>query len=122
MQKLSEVKNRYNEKLKEYQMYYIDSVVGSDRKNKNQMKKKADEVSIPLKYYEAEVRTIESLINWLEGNIKSYNDSVTNLYEIQADPQRAKKIYGSLRNVKEAIISESSKRVALENLLTYLKS
>jgi DNA repair exonuclease SbcCD ATPase subunit len=122
MQKLSEVKNRYNEKLKEYQMYYIDSVVGSDRKIKNQMKKKADEVSIPLKYYEAEVRTIESLINWLEGNIKSYNDSVTNLYEIQADPQRAKKIYGSLRNVKEAIISESSKRVALENLLTYLKS
>jgi DNA repair exonuclease SbcCD ATPase subunit len=122
MQKLSEVKNRYNEKLKEYQMYYVDSVVGSDRKIKNQMKKKADEVSIPLKYYEAEVRTIESLINWLEGNIKSYNDSVTNLYEIQADPQRAKKIYGSLRNVKEAIISESSKRVALENLLTYLKS
>lgn len=122
MHKLKAVKENYEKKLKEYQMYYIDSVVGSDRKHKNMMKKKADEVAIPLKYYEGQLKTTESVIQWLEGAIKSYNDSVTNLYEIQADPQRAKKIYGSLRNVKEAIISESSKRVALENMLSYLKS
>ena len=122
MHKLNKVKENYEKHLKEYQFYYVDSVIGDDRKVKNMMKKKADYCIPSVKYYEGQLRTTENVIKWLEGAIKSYNDSVTHLYEIQADPQRAKKIYGSLRNVKEAIISESAKRVALENFLSYLKS
>jgi len=122
MQKLSEVKNRYNEKLKEYQMYYVDSVVGSDRKIKNQMKKKADEVSIPLKYYEAEVRTIESLINWLEQLVKQLQESIQHMNNEVNDKEKIKTTYGSLRFYEDCYNKEIGQLTALQNLLSYLKS
>lgn len=122
MVKLQKVKENYEKRLEEYQMYYTDSIVCDDKSVRRDMKKRAESLIPELRGAEARFETTKSVISWLEGAIKSYNDSVTNLYEIQADPQRAKKIYGSLRNVKEAIISESSKRVALENMLSYLKS
>jgi|APGre2960657373_1045057.scaffolds.fasta_scaffold278174_2 transketolase len=122
MQKLSEVKNRYNEKLKEYQMYYVDSVVGSDRKIKNQMKKKADEVSIPLKYYEAEVRTIESLINWLEQLVKQLQESLHLMNNEMNDKEKIKTTYGSLRFYEDCYNKEIGQLTALQNLLSYLKS
>jgi len=122
MQKLSEVKNRYNEKLKEYQMYYVDSVVGSDRKIKNQMKKKADEVSIPLKYYEAEVRTIESLINWLEQLVKQLQESLHLMNNEVNDKEKIKTTYGSLRFYEDCYNKEIGQLTALQNLLSYLKS
>ena len=122
MQKLSEVKNRYNEKLKEYQMYYVDSVVGSDRKIKNQMKKKADEVAIPLKYYEAEVRTIESLINWLEQLVKQLQESLHLMNNEMNDKEKIKTTYGSLRFYEDCYNKEIGQLTALQNLLSYLKS
>ena len=122
MQKLSEVKNRYNEKLKEYQMYYVDSVVGSDRKIKNQMKKKADEVSIPLKYYEAEVRTIESLINWLEQLVKQLQESLHLMNNEVNDKEKIKTTYGSHRFYEDCYNKEIGQLTALQNLLSYLKS
>ena len=122
MLKLQKVKENYEKKLEEYQMYYTDSIVLDDKSLKKTMKQQAEHTIPLLKYYEGQFHSMKALIQWLEGAIKSYDDSVTHLYEIQADPQRAKKIYGSLRNVKEAIISESAKRVSLENMLSYLKS
>ena len=122
MQKLSEVKNRYNDKLKEYQMYYVDSVVGSDRKIKNQMKKKADEVAIPLKYYEAEVRTIESLINWLEQLVKQLQESLHLMNNEMNDKEKIKTTYGSLRFYEDCYNKEIGQLTALQNLLSYLKS
>ena len=122
MLKFQKVKENYEKKLEEYQMYYTDSIALDDKSLKKTMAKQAEYTIPQLKYYEGQFHSMKALIQWLEGAIKSYNDSQSHLYEIQADPQRAKKMYGSLRNVKEAIISESAKRVALENMLTYLKS
>lgn len=122
MHKLNKVKENYEKHLKEYQFYYVDSVIGDDRKHKNMMKKKADYCIPNVKYYEGQLRTTENVIKWLEEGIKRYNENQTYLWELLSDTDKAKKMYGSIKNVKEAIISESAKRVALENLLTYLKS
>lgn len=122
MLKLQRVKENYEKKLEEYQMYYTDSIVLDDKSLKKTMKQQA-EYTIPLlKYYEGQLHITNAVVNWLEEGIKRYNENQTYLYELLADTDKAKSMYGSVKNVKEAIISESAKRVALENLLSYLKS
>lgn len=122
MLKFQKVKENYEKKLEEYQMYYTDSIVLDDKSLKKTMAKQAEHTIPQLKYYEGQFHSMKALIQWLEGAIKSYNDSQTYLWELLSDTDKAKKMYGSIKNVKEAIISESAKRVALENLLSYLKS
>jgi len=86
------------------------------------MKKKADEVSIPLKYYEAEVRTIESLINWLEQLVKQLQESLHLMNNEVNDKEKIKTTYGSLRFYEDCYNKEIGQLTALQNLLSYLKS
>lgn len=122
MHKLKAVKENYEKKLKEYQMYYVDSVVGSDRKHKNMMKKKVDEVAIPLKYYEGQLKTTEAFINWLEQSVKTFQESVQYMSNEVNDKEKIKTTYGSIRFYEDCYNKELGQLTALQNLLSYLKS
>lgn len=122
MLKLNQLREDYNEKLQEYQMYYTESITAIDRKVKNTMKKKCDESTPLLQYYLGEIRAIEKTINFLENTVKSFEESIEYMSETSKDKEYIKNHYGSQRVFDDSYMKEVGALEAYKNLLSYLKS
>jgi len=122
MLKLKKVEENYKKQLEEYQMYYTDSF-DTDKSIRRDMKKQAEARIPQLKYYEGELNTTRSLIRWLEGTIEKFEQSTLEMNNMFQNNREAIKIeYGSMKVFEDCYMREQGQLMALQNLLSYLKS
>lgn len=122
MLRLKQVTEAHTKLLEEYKNYYTESIITSDRKIKNSMKKKCDECIPLIKYYEGERNAFEKTVSFLENAVQSFTESVEYMGEISKEKEYINKHYGSKRVFDDSFMKEVGRLEAYKNLLTYLQS